>query len=219
MSSWNVAVDALEHAVALDEHVLVGVDQDVADRRIAQQRLERPEAEHVVESLDEQRFALAEAERRAFFARAARAAACGFRLSARGAVGLGERLEVQAVQQLAMDAGPKLQILRGCGGRMQNRTRTRPLSPPGARRRASRPRSQGLRATAIERLRNVHESLPERRDALEIEQTLAAAGRVPLLAAGVENPPREAVELSSPGPVSPDSASGTPELSAVDTVL
>jgi hypothetical protein len=50
--------------VTLDEHVLVGVDEDVADRRIAQQRLQRPQAEHVVEDLDEQGFALTEAERR-----------------------------------------------------------------------------------------------------------------------------------------------------------
>ena len=64
-SSWNVADDALEHAAALDEHVLVGVDQDVADRRVAQQRLERPEAEHLVDQLAEQRVALAQAERRA----------------------------------------------------------------------------------------------------------------------------------------------------------
>ena len=44
---------------ALDEHVLVRVDQDVADRRVAQQRLERPETEHLVEDLAEQRLALA----------------------------------------------------------------------------------------------------------------------------------------------------------------
>ena len=41
---------ALEHAGALDEDVLVRVDQDVADRRVAQQRLERSEPEHVVDA-------------------------------------------------------------------------------------------------------------------------------------------------------------------------
>jgi len=41
----------------------VGVDQDVADRRVAQQRFERAEAEDVVDQLGEQRLALAQAER------------------------------------------------------------------------------------------------------------------------------------------------------------
>ena len=59
--------DAFQHAVALDEDVLARVHEDVADGRVAQQRLERPEAEHVVEHLDEERLALAQVERRAFF--------------------------------------------------------------------------------------------------------------------------------------------------------
>ena len=48
-----------ELAVALDVDVLVGVDQDVADRRIAQQRLERSEAEDLVDDVPEERLALA----------------------------------------------------------------------------------------------------------------------------------------------------------------
>ena len=95
---------ALEHAAALDEHVLVGVDQDVADRRVAQQRLERPEAEHVVEQLAEQRFALAEAERRVLFGEQLAEQRADLALGAR-AIGLRQRLEVQAVEQLAVDAG------------------------------------------------------------------------------------------------------------------
>ena len=43
----------LELAAALDVDLLVGVDQDVADRRVAQQRLERPEAEDLVDDVAE----------------------------------------------------------------------------------------------------------------------------------------------------------------------
>ena len=59
--------DAFEHAVALDEDVLVRVDEDVADGRVAQQRLERPEAEHLVDQFAEQHVAFAEAERGVLF--------------------------------------------------------------------------------------------------------------------------------------------------------
>ena len=54
-------------AAALDVDVLIGVDQDVADRRIAQQRLERPEPEDLVDDVAENRVALAHAERHALF--------------------------------------------------------------------------------------------------------------------------------------------------------
>ena len=78
-SSWKCRGTLLEHAAALDEHVLVGVDEDVADRRVAQQRLERPEPEDIVDELTEQRFALAEADAACSPRPAARRAACGFR--------------------------------------------------------------------------------------------------------------------------------------------
>ena len=41
----------LEHAAALDEDVLVAVDQDVVDGRVLEQRLERPEPDHLVDHL------------------------------------------------------------------------------------------------------------------------------------------------------------------------
>ena len=57
-------LDPLEPAGALDEDVLVGVDENVADARIAQERFERPEAEHFVEHFGEERFAFAHTQRR-----------------------------------------------------------------------------------------------------------------------------------------------------------
>ena len=69
--------------LALDEDVLVRVDQDVADGRVAQQRLERTQAEDVVEELGEQRLALGQADRRRSPRRAARRTAMRISLSAR----------------------------------------------------------------------------------------------------------------------------------------
>jgi hypothetical protein len=47
--------DALEDTLPFDEHVAIRVHQDVAHRRIAQQRLERSESKDVVEDFGEQR--------------------------------------------------------------------------------------------------------------------------------------------------------------------
>ena len=41
----------LELAVPLDEAVVVTVDQNVVDRRVFQQRLERPEADHFIDDV------------------------------------------------------------------------------------------------------------------------------------------------------------------------
>ena len=46
----EAASDRLEDAVALDISAFVTVDQDVVDRGIIEQRLERPEARHLVEN-------------------------------------------------------------------------------------------------------------------------------------------------------------------------
>ena len=80
LSSWNVVGSRSRHAAALDVDVLVGVDEDVVDRRVAQQRLERSEAEDLVEDVAEDRLALGEADRRVLLGRSARRAACGSRL-------------------------------------------------------------------------------------------------------------------------------------------
>jgi hypothetical protein len=55
---------ALELAGALDVDLLVRVDEDVADGRIPQQRLERPEPEDLVDHVAEDDLPLAHAERR-----------------------------------------------------------------------------------------------------------------------------------------------------------
>ena len=115
----------LEHAAALDEHVLVAIDQDVADRRVAQQRLERPEPEHVVQNLGEQRFALGEAERRLFLGEQLEQQRADLALGP-GAIGLGERFEIQPVQQLAMNARPQLHVLVP---RLADRLGRRPPNP------------------------------------------------------------------------------------------
>ena len=54
----------LQPSLALDVDLVVAVDEDVGDRRVAQQRLERTEAEDLVEDLDDQRVALELAEGR-----------------------------------------------------------------------------------------------------------------------------------------------------------
>src|SRR5215212_6939721 len=44
----------LEHAATLDEDVLVAVDQDVGDRRVLEQGLERAETRHLVHDLGDE---------------------------------------------------------------------------------------------------------------------------------------------------------------------
>ena len=53
----------LEHAVLLDEDLLVAVDQDVGDRRVLEQGLERAQAQHLVEQLLDQEVELLGVER------------------------------------------------------------------------------------------------------------------------------------------------------------
>jgi hypothetical protein len=57
-----------------------------------QQRLERPESKHIVQNLDNERFALAQTERRALLREQFEEQRPDFSLGAR-AVGLGERLQ------------------------------------------------------------------------------------------------------------------------------
>src|SRR5204863_2810917 len=95
---------------ALDEHVLVGVDEDVADRRVAEQRLQRAEPEHIVDELDEQRLALAEAERRVLLGQQLGEQRADLAFGA-GAVRLRERLEIEAVEQLAVHARLQIEVL------------------------------------------------------------------------------------------------------------
>src|SRR5438105_13292187 len=106
--------DPLEPAAALDEDVLMRVDQDVADRRVAQQRLQWSEPEHIVEHLRKEHVALGKAQRRRLFGQQLQQQRANLRFSA-GAIGLRERLEVETVQQLAMHLGAQVEILRAKG--------------------------------------------------------------------------------------------------------
>ena len=101
----------LEDAPSLDEHVLVGVDQDVVDRRVAEQRLERPEAEDVIEDFGEQGFALAQVDRRRLLGEQLAEERANLTLGAR-AIRLRQRFEVQPVEQLAVHVRAQLEVLR-----------------------------------------------------------------------------------------------------------
>ncbi len=98
-------------AAALHVDVLVGVDQDVADRRIPQERLERPEAEDLVDDVAEDRVALAHAERHGLFGNQVKEQRPDVRFGARP-LRRRQRFEVQAVEQLAVDVGLELDVLR-----------------------------------------------------------------------------------------------------------
>ena len=97
-------------AFALDVDLVVAVDQNVGDRRIAEQDLERPEPEQLVEDVGDQGFALEQAQRRR------RALALDHADDQAADLGLGvlpphprEAVKIEPVQQILMD--PALQIL------------------------------------------------------------------------------------------------------------
>ncbi len=110
--SLNTIVGGLEPAVPLDVDLVVPVHEDVGDVRVAQQRLERAEAEQLVQDVDDQALALDEAERgRPRFLPDHlddQVADLGLGLLARQSV---QPLEVQAVEQLLMDAGLQFLIV------------------------------------------------------------------------------------------------------------
>ncbi len=101
----------IQLAGALDVDVLVGVDQDVADRRIAQQRLERTQAEHLVDDITEDGIAFAHAERHVLFGDEVEEQRADVGFGARP-LGRRQRFEVQAVEQLAVDVRLELDVLR-----------------------------------------------------------------------------------------------------------
>ena len=111
----------LELALALDVDVLVGVDQDVADRRVAQQRLERPETEDFVDDVGEERLALGHAERHALFGDQLEQQRPDFRFRSR-AIRRRQRLEVQPVEQFPVYVRLHVEIPgRGASGRGRRR--------------------------------------------------------------------------------------------------
>ena len=100
-----------ELALALDVHQLVGVDQDVRDRWVAQQRLERTKSEDLVDDVAEDRFALGHAQRHAFFGNQVEQQRPDFGFGT-WPLDRRQRFEVQPVQQLAMNVGLELDVLR-----------------------------------------------------------------------------------------------------------
>ena len=197
-SSWNDVGTRSSRPRALDEHVLVGVDQDVADRRIAQQRLERPEPEDFVDQLAEQDVALAQAERRSFFGEQLADQRADLAFGAR-AIGVRQRLEIQPVEQLAVDVRLQLDVLRA--------------DAPAAPRRRRRTR-------VGRRCGQAHGRLPEGGD---FRGRAGACGRAALCCARRHafGSSSRRVNWSNWVAMSelPAIASGTPELSAAETVL
>ena len=103
---------SVELAFALDVHLVVAIDEDVRDRRIAQQHLERTEAKQLVEDVGDQRFALEEAQRRrralALDHADDQAADLRFRILAAHPR---QAIEIQPVQQLLVDAAFQILIV------------------------------------------------------------------------------------------------------------
>ena len=124
----------LDASLALDVDVVVAVDQDVRHGRILEQRLERSEAEQLVEDVDRHRLALVEAERRRLGLGLEQAQDqrpdLGLGLIARDA---GQALEVEPVQQLLVDLRLDRLVVRmadiGGGGRTARRDGRRACQP------------------------------------------------------------------------------------------
>ena len=106
-------VGFLELAFALDVDLVVAVDQNVRDRRIAQQHLERAEAEQLVEDVGDQRLALEQAQRRrrALALDHADDQAADLRLRV-FAPHPRQPIEIEPVQQLLVDAALQILIVR-----------------------------------------------------------------------------------------------------------
>src|SRR5688572_24168406 len=114
----------LELAAALDVDRFVGVDQDVADTRIPQQWLERPEAEDLVDDVAQDALALGHAERHALLGDQVEEQRPNLAFCPRS-LRVGQGLEIQAVEKLAVDVPLQLDVLRRPGRLLAwSRTRT-----------------------------------------------------------------------------------------------
>ncbi len=127
---------ALQLAIPLHVHVLVGIHDDVADGRVAQQRFERSQSEHFVDEFAKQHIAFAQAQRRIFLGEQLADERADLALGA-GAVGIGKRFEVEPVQQLSMDDRFELDVVR-TRRRPAAALRPRALRPAARRRRGWR---------------------------------------------------------------------------------
>ena len=127
-SSLKRARGPLEPALPLDEDVGMAVDQDVGDRRVLEQRLERAEAEQLVEHVLGQLLALGEVQRCALLGELLRdqVAHLGLDLLARQVLERREIDEVeQAVVQLDLEVGVAIDIVVQQRGRLRQSQQAR----------------------------------------------------------------------------------------------
>ncbi len=101
----------LELPAALHVDELVRVHQDVADGGIPEERFQRTQAEDLVDHLGKDDLTLAHAQRRAFFRDQLEEERANLRLRP-CTLRVGERLQVQPVQELSMYVGLELEVLR-----------------------------------------------------------------------------------------------------------
>ena len=114
-------VHLLQLALALDEAVVMPVDQDVVDVRIVEQRLQRPETDELVDDLVDQRLQFGDVDRQAFGAYLLRHELLdlGAHLLLRQTL---EHDEVDLLDQHAVDAHARVELAaRGLGRRRRLR--------------------------------------------------------------------------------------------------
>ncbi len=111
---------AFEEAPPLDEHVIRAVHQDIADRRIGQQRLERAEAQNLVEQVLDQKLKYRGGHDPSAILKIA-GGECGDLAAQVRAAHLVDDGEVQLLEQQvvqrALERGLSLGHRRGSGGR------------------------------------------------------------------------------------------------------
>src|SRR5262245_53359100 len=167
--------DPLQLAAAFDEHLLGRIDQDVADARVAEQRLERTQAEHVVQNFAKERLALRKTERRRFFAQELQEQRANLAFGT-APIRLRQRFEIEPIQQLAMNSRSQLEVLLT---RLADRLTQQPTGLRTAWRRLGPgpaiPRGKGPCILRLKWLDDAHEWLPERCDTLEREHAFSAA--------------------------------------------
>ena len=162
----------LERAVALDEHLVVAVDQDVGDRGVLEQRLERPEAEQFVEHVADQLLALGMVERMLLLGQLFLDDVADLVLDLLARHGV-ERGQVDEIEQAAGEARPSDRYGRRAWRRRRRRRRSSAAVPPGCarpcrRRPARRPgwacgSATWSSAPARARPRRRHRSAPKSR--------------------------------------------------------
>ena len=113
--SLNDKRGAFEFAGALDVDLVEAVDQNIGNGGILEQRLERAEAENLVENLARQAFALGKAERHDFGVDRIANDDQHF-VARRVAGGLAQFFQIEAIENLAMQVGFDLLVIGALEG-------------------------------------------------------------------------------------------------------